>query len=242
MRSARRMIVISLVVAAIGARAAAIWILQSHHVPRSTYEHGEIAGNLLAGRGFATHFLGAFGPTSQQAPIYPALVCLAYAIGGVERPQALLLLQMGQAVLAGVLVLGVIRLARSIAPRYPWLAWISGLVTAFHPTLIYAATHVQVALLGTTLLVWTLAWAYQCGLSRRDPGRSYRRRASWIARIDRPDSSTRGRGSRVGCTVADALGLAGASPARIVSSGRRCGDLGDHLRFAVVGAELRGSR
>ena len=60
--------------------------------PRSTYEHGEIAANLLAGRGFTTHFLGADGPTSQQAPIYPALVCLAYAIGGVETPQALFLL------------------------------------------------------------------------------------------------------------------------------------------------------
>jgi hypothetical protein len=167
MRSTSRMIDVSLVVAAIVIRAAAIWILQSHHVPRSTYEHGEIAANLLAGRGFATHFLGALGPTSQQAPIYPALVGLAYAIGGVERPQALLLLQMSQALLAGVLVLGVMHLARSVAPGSPWLAWISGLVSAVHPTLVYAATHVQVALLGTTLLVWTLAWGYQCGSSRR---------------------------------------------------------------------------
>jgi hypothetical protein len=161
------MMVVSLVAAAIGARVAAVWILQSHHVPRSTYEHGEIAANLLAGRGFAMHFLGAVGPTSQQAPIYPALVCLAYAIGGVEQPQALMLLELGQAAVAGVLVLGVMRLARLIAPQYPWLAWISGLVTALHPTLVYAATHVQVALLGTTLLVWTLVWGYQCGLSRR---------------------------------------------------------------------------
>ena len=166
-RLASRMIVVSLVVAAIGARVAAVWVLQSHHVPRSTYEHGEIAANLLAGRGFATHFLGADGPTSQQAPIYPAVVCLGYAVGGVERPQALLLLELGQSALAGVLVLGVLRLARSVAPTYPWVAWASGLVTALHPTLVYAATHVQVALLGTTLLVWTLAWGYQCGLSRR---------------------------------------------------------------------------
>ena len=34
-------------------------------------------------------------------------------------------------------------------------------MTALHPTLVYAATHVQVALLGTTLLIWTLALAYQ---------------------------------------------------------------------------------
>jgi hypothetical protein len=36
--------------------------------------------------------------------------------------------------------------------------------------LVYAATHVQVATLATTLLTWTLAWAYQTGASvrRRD--------------------------------------------------------------------------
>gem|GEM_PF-3682073 len=41
-----------LVVLAIVVRAAAVLILQSHQVPRSSYEHGEIAANLLAGHGF----------------------------------------------------------------------------------------------------------------------------------------------------------------------------------------------
>ena len=79
-------------------RVAAVLVLQSHLVPRSTYEHGEIAANLLAGRGFAITFLGADGPTSQQAPIYPALVRLAYAVGGVETPRRLLLVELGQSV------------------------------------------------------------------------------------------------------------------------------------------------
>ena len=57
-----------LVMLAIVIRASAVLILQSHHVSRSTYEHGEIAANLLAGRGFSISFLGATGPTSQQAP------------------------------------------------------------------------------------------------------------------------------------------------------------------------------
>ena len=148
-------------------------VLQSHHVPRSTYEHGEIAANLLAGRGFATHFLGADGPTSQQAPIYPALVCLAYAIGGVETPQALLLLELGQSVLGGCAGAGSDSTGTDRLLRATWLAWISGLVTALHPTLVYAATHVQVALLGTTLLIWTLAWAYQYGREPPDPGRDH---------------------------------------------------------------------
>jgi len=152
---------------AIAIRVAAVLVLQSHDVPRSTYEHGEIAANLLAGRGFSMHFLGADGPTSQQAPVYPAIVALAYGIGGVETPQALLLLELGQSVLGGLLVLGVIRLARLIAPGRDSLAWVAGLVVAIHPTLIYAATHVQVAGLGATLLTWTLVLAYQAGASGR---------------------------------------------------------------------------
>ena len=48
----------------------------------------------------------------------------------------------------------------------PWMAWTAGLIVALHPTLVYAATHVQVATLGATLLTWTLAWAYRTGSQR----------------------------------------------------------------------------
>ncbi len=47
------------------------------------------------------------------------------------------------------------------------MAWTAGLIVALHPTLVYAATHVQVAILGATLLTWVLAWAYQTGSSGR---------------------------------------------------------------------------
>src|SRR6266436_557466 len=99
---------LAIILLAVAVRVAAVLVLRSYDVPRSTYEHGEIAANLLAGRGFTMQFLGAEGPTSQQAPVYPLLV-----------------------------------------------------------TLVYAATHVQVASLGTALLVWTLAWAYQTGATGR---------------------------------------------------------------------------
>jgi hypothetical protein len=156
-----------LIALAIASRIACVWVLQSHRIPHSTYEHGEIAANLLAGRGFSMMFLGADGPTSQQAPVYPAIVAVAYAIGGVETPRSLLLLESGQAVLGGLLVLGVLRLCRLVAPGRQWMAWSAGLAVALHPTLVYAATHVQVALLGATLLTWTLAWAYQTRSSGR---------------------------------------------------------------------------
>jgi hypothetical protein len=155
-----------LIALGIAARVAAVLVLQSHMVPHSTFEHGEIAANLLDGRGFSVRFLGADGPTSQQAPLYPFLVALAYAIGGVATPRSLLLLELGQALLGGWLVSEVIRLARSIAPGRRWVAPTAGLIVALHPTLVYAATHVQVAPLAATLLVATLARAYEARTGR----------------------------------------------------------------------------
>jgi hypothetical protein len=152
-----------LVALAIAARVAAVLVLQSHHVPRSTYEHGEIAASLLAGRGFSTRFLGAEGPTSQQAPMYPLFVAAAYAAVGVEQPAALLLIELSQSALGGLLVLGVLQLSRHVAPGCRAAAWWAGLIAALHPSLVYAATHVQVALVAATLLVWILAWGYRAG-------------------------------------------------------------------------------
>jgi hypothetical protein len=159
----------SIIALAIAVRVVAVLVLGSHEVARSTYEHGEIAANILAGRGFSMHFLGDDGPTSQQAPLYPIIVAAAYAIGGVGTPRALLLLELGQSVLGGLLVWGVLRLAGYVAPGRRLVAATAGLVAALHPTLVYTATHVQVAGLAATLLVWTLAWAYRTGTSRR-PG------------------------------------------------------------------------
>ncbi len=157
----------TLIILAIVVRVGAVLVLRSYEVPRSTYEHGEIAANLLAGRGFATRFLGAEGPTSQQAPVYPALVALAYGIGGAGTPRALILLEFGQSLLGGLLVWEVLRLGRLIAPDRPGLARSAAAVIAVHPTLVYAATHVQVASLGALLLVGTLVRAYQTGISNR---------------------------------------------------------------------------
>ena len=155
----------SLIILSVALRVAAVLLLRSYAVPRSTYEHGEIAANLLAGRGFTTHFLGAEGPTSQQAPVYPFFVALFYLIGGVGTPGALLLLELGQSVLGGLLVWEVLELARLIMPGRVWIPRLAAFVVGIHPSLIYAATHVQVASLGAVLLVGTLARAYQAGSS-----------------------------------------------------------------------------
>ncbi len=167
MRGQGRLLEVAVIVLAIAARGAAAFILRNHEVPRSTYEHGEIAANLLAGRGFSIRFLGADGPTSQQAPVYPVVVAAAYAIGGVETPRSLLIVELAQCLLGGLLAWGVMSLAGAIAPERRGMAVAAGLVAAMHPTLVYAATHVQVAGLGATLLVWTLALGYRTGSSGR---------------------------------------------------------------------------
>lgn len=156
-----------LIALAVASRAAAVLVLQSHTVPHSTYEHGEIAANLLGGRGFSVMFLGVDGPTSQQAPFYPFLLAGAYALGGVETPTSLLILQLGQALLGGVLVAGVLALAAEVAPGRRRVAAGAGLIAALHPTLVYAATHAQVALPAAAMLAWTLALAYRTGRTGR---------------------------------------------------------------------------
>ncbi len=154
---------LAIVLIAISLRVCAVFLLQSHRVPRSTYEHGEIAANLLAGRGFAIKFLGAEGPTSQQAPAYPLLVAAAYAIAGTETPAALLLLQIAQSLIGGLLVFVTFGLARWIAPGKLLVGLAAALIVALHPTLIYAATHVQVALLGATLVCGFLQLSFRAG-------------------------------------------------------------------------------
>src|SRR4051812_23169865 len=141
-----RRLVLGLIGLAVAVRVAAVLVLQSHTVPRSTYEHGEIAANLVAGRGFSVRFLGVEGPTSQQAPAYPFFVAGAYAVGGVGTPSSLLMLELGQAVVGGLLVAAVLALAREVAPGSPRVGRLAALIVALHPTLVYAATHVQVAL------------------------------------------------------------------------------------------------
>src|SRR5262245_27872587 len=80
---------------AISLRVAVVVWLQSYRGP-FTYEHGEIAENLLAGRGFRVMFLGSDGPTSQQAPFYPALLATAYWLFGVRSSGAFLAVQLLQ--------------------------------------------------------------------------------------------------------------------------------------------------
>ncbi|MBI1900966.1 MAG: hypothetical protein HYS13_07630 [Planctomycetia bacterium] len=145
-------------VLALGLRAAAVFVTQSYVDPFA-YEHGEIAENLAAGRGFSVRFLGADGPTSQQAPAYPILLAGAYRLFGPGTSGAFLTIQLAQCVAGAGCCLAVIWLAWSLFPARAWVGWLAGLAAAIHPTHIYAATQIQVAVWATTLLALVLAMA-----------------------------------------------------------------------------------
>jgi hypothetical protein len=147
---------IGLAVLAVAVRVAAVFAVGSYKLEHVTYEHGEIARNLLQGRGFSVRWLGAEGPTSQQAPVYPALLAVFYWPFGIETPAALMSLELFQALLGGLLAVGVLLLAWELLPDRPLVGWLAGLGSACYPTLVYATTQVQVASLATLLVVGVL--------------------------------------------------------------------------------------
>jgi hypothetical protein len=123
------------------------------------FEHGRIAENLLAGRGFSITFLGTEGPTSQQAPFYPGLLAAAYRAFGIAKPAAILAVQLLQCAVGTGLVLAIVWLAWSLFAEWPVVGWIAGLGAALYPPHVYMVTHLQVVVWATTLLTLLLAVA-----------------------------------------------------------------------------------
>ena len=167
-------------------------------------------------------------------------MAVAYAIGGVGTPRALLILELGQSVLGGLLAWGVMRLAREAAPQCPIMAAVAGLIAAVHPTLVYAATHVQVAGLGATLLVWALTWGYRTGVTGRPRDAAITGVLLGVLALTDPILSM----AMVGIGWAIWMGRRGRErrPSRVVAA-----DLGDDPRrhcghLAVAGAQRPGPR
>ena len=144
---------------ALGVRVALVLVLRSDLLPDTTYEHGVIAENLLAGRGFRVWFLGTEGPTSQQAPVYPFLLAGVYWLFGGECSQALLAMQLLQCLAGTGLVLSLVWLAWQMLPQKRSIGWLAGAGAALYPTHIYMVSHIQVAVWATLGLVLTLALA-----------------------------------------------------------------------------------
>ncbi|MGC3966716.1 MAG: hypothetical protein QM775_04905 [Pirellulales bacterium] len=132
-----------LLAAAFGLRVAAVLLLPVPAGTPVTYEHGAIAENLLAGRGFSVWYLGTEGPTSQQAPWVPFVLAGSYALFGVGSAAAIFAYQLLQCAAGAALVAGVLQLTRNLFPDRPGMAWAAAWCAALFPPHIYMATHVQ---------------------------------------------------------------------------------------------------
>jgi 4-amino-4-deoxy-L-arabinose transferase-like glycosyltransferase len=141
---------------AFGLRAWVVFALSTEHTRPLDYEHGRIAENLLAGKGFSIEFLGQAGPTSQQAPFYPLLLAAFYKTLGVHSAAAILGVELLQCLAGAALTLAVVWLGWSLLPDQRGIGWIAGFMEAIHPSHLYMVTHLQVAIwaaLGLTLLL-----------------------------------------------------------------------------------------
>jgi hypothetical protein len=154
---------------ALALRVALVLAVSTEHRAPLTYEHGEIAQNLLAGRGFTVRFLGQDGPTSQQAPLYPLMLAGAFWIFGAGTPEAILAMQLVQCVAGTALVLCVAWLARMVAPQRPLVGWLAGWGAALYPPHVYMPTHIQVVT--WSALVLTLITAVVLSTHRRPTAR-----------------------------------------------------------------------
>lgn len=152
---------IVLATVALTLRLLAVWWVGTAHPEGRpvAYEHGAIAANLLAGKGFSIWFLGTEGPTSQQAPFYPLALAGLYSLFGVESPTAHVAMQWLQCAVGTGIVLCLVWLAWSLLPEQPKVGWIAGWGAAVYPIHIYMVTHLQVVTWATFLLVLLLALA-----------------------------------------------------------------------------------
>ena len=141
--------ILLLAVVAFALRIAAVWLVGDATTGPVTYEHGEIARNLLAGRGFTVKFLGVEGPTSQQRrsirPCWPAATRF-----GANRPRRF---PVSVAPSRGRRGDGavVLWLGWSLCPRQPTIGWVAAWCAAVYPPHIYMVTHVQV-------VTWACLW------------------------------------------------------------------------------------
>lgn len=144
---------------ALGLRLAAVWLLAARHdATAASFEHGEIAQNLLAGRGFTVAFLGTTGPTSQEAPFYPALVAGSCWLFQGDADRAVLAIGILQAVVGTLLTLCVAWLGWSLLPQWRSVGWVAGVLAAIHPVHVYMVTQLQVAIWAAALLTLLPAW------------------------------------------------------------------------------------
>lgn len=165
----RRLGVAALVATALAVRLAAVVVFAPPADRPVTYEHGAIADNLLAGRGFSVWFLGSEGPTSQQAPWVPLLLAACSLPFGHVMPTAVVVFQVLQCFTGATLCFCVAKAAWRMFPERRGIGWATAWAAALYPPYVYMATHVQAApwaALGLAMLWMLIACPHRAATPR----------------------------------------------------------------------------
>jgi len=172
------------VAVALVVRIAAVVVLSGPTDRPVAYEHGVIAENLLAGRGFSVWYLGTEGPTSQQAPFVPCLLAGCYALLGVGTTAAHLAFQLLQCAAGATVVAIAFRWTLRLFPDRPGAAACVAWCAALYPPHVYMATHIQAAVWSTLATVSLLCVA--SGPTARRPRASigFGLLAGWAVLVD----------------------------------------------------------
>lgn len=129
----------------------------SSYLDPPDWEYGEIARNLVAGRGFAriTYPLETLELTSSHAPFYPRVLAIAYSL--FPKPWSFLSIQIIQSVISLFIIMIAFRTAQLLFDMNA--AHVTALGVAIYPPLVYYSTSMTPAIFSLfflSLTVWLL--------------------------------------------------------------------------------------
>jgi 4-amino-4-deoxy-L-arabinose transferase-like glycosyltransferase len=134
-----------------------------HYLNPRTWENGNIADNLLSGKGFSACFLGPEQATSWQAPFYPYFLALFYIIFG-RGSFTYLLIAIVQSIITSVVPILVYKSGKIIFNKST--AVLAAILAAFFPLMVWYSTrfhHTAFVFLFITMVFYLFIKGYETG-------------------------------------------------------------------------------
>jgi 4-amino-4-deoxy-L-arabinose transferase-like glycosyltransferase len=155
--------IVYLFLAGLVLRIFAIFLVRNYYEP-SDYEYGEIARNIVNGKGFSRAFISEDKVylTSSHAPVYPYFLAFFYQFG--RKPSVFIFIQIIQAIISAITIVIIYRISEIIFNRKA--ANLSAIGVALYPVFIFYATK----LVPTTFFMFFLSLSIFLILKDRRPG------------------------------------------------------------------------
>jgi hypothetical protein len=149
----------SLVILAAALRGIALWKFGGQ-LAADPDAYQEIAGNIIAGRGFSFGTEGI--PTAYRPPLYPVLLAAIHAVGGSDVTTVRRLIGALHLLLGTASVLLVLAAARRL--ELGRAGWLAALLVAVDPLLVYNTSLVMTETLATFLVALLVClWLSEAG-------------------------------------------------------------------------------